>query len=122
MARGKVYKSSIPCLAMAIDIPVALDDLARIIAKIKELLEWARLEQQEARPEVPPSFRLSNHADEDLRLQCGLFVSKDLALRLILNTPSPSTPAADKAQWQRELHHLEEEVRALGLAERFISP
>ena len=107
---------------MATDVAAAFCSLAEIVARIKELREWQKLEQQEARPEVPPSFRISTDTDEDLRQCYNLFLSKDLELRRLLNSHTALMPVAGRSSWQERLHDLEEQVRGLGLAERFISP
>ena len=106
---------------MISDVPAALSALSEIVRRLKALREWQKLEQQEARPDISPSFRVMTDTDENLRLQCGLFTGKAFALRGILNSCRLAN-ATDRVRWQQELHHLEEEVRGLGLAERFISP
>jgi len=105
---------------MTISISVALQELGQVVAKVKELSEWARLEREEARPDIPPSFRMLTDTDEDLRFQLGLFVAKDLELRRLLNCIS--TPIAGRTHWRQTLNHLEEQAREMGLSERFIRP
>jgi hypothetical protein len=107
-------------MAMVIDICAALSELGQIVAKVKQLSEWARLEREEARPDMPPSFRVLTDTDEDLHFQLGLFMTKDLEVRRFLN--HISIPEADRTRQQCELHRLEEQVRGLGLGERFIRP
>ena len=107
-------------MAMVIDISAALSELGQIVAKVKQLSEWARLEREEARPDMPPSFRILTDTDDDLRFQLWLFVTKDLEVRRLLNRIS--IPEADRTRQQQELRHLEEQVRGLGPSERFIRP
>ena len=106
---------------MISDVPAALSALSEIVRRLKALREWQKLEQQESRPDIPPSFRVMTDTDESLRLQYGLFTGKAFALRGILDSCRLAN-ATDRVRWQLELYHLEEEVRGLGLAERFISP
>ena len=106
---------------MISDVPAALSALSEIVRRLKALKEWQKLEQQEARPDIPPSFRIMTDTDEDLRFQYGLFLSKASELRRILGNSIPSLSDDDRSRLRRELHHLEEQVGLLGLGERFIS-
>ena len=107
-------------MAMVIDVPKALREIGQIVAKIRELNEWAKLEKEEARPSMPTSFRIQTDTDENLHFQLGLFAAKDLELRALLSRGS--MPAAEAANWQRQLHAVEGQVSGLGFGERFIRP
>lgn len=106
---------------MTFDVSAGLLDLARMVAKLKELKEWQKLEQQEARPDLPPSFRPCNHVEEELRIQHAAFISTAMNLREALANPALTTSLEQRERWQRRLRHLECEVQVLGLTERFIS-
>lgn len=106
---------------MTFDVTAGLLDLARMVAKLKDLKEWQKLEQQEARPDLPPSFRLCNHVEEELRLQHSAFLGLSMDLQEALNDSTLVTSPEQRARWQRRLRQLEQEVQALGLTARFIS-
>ena len=103
------------------NIPAGLRDLAKILEKLKTLHEWAKLAKQEARPDVPPSFRLGNHLAEDIRIQYTAFVSTALDIREALNNPATSASPEQHRRWQRRLRQLEREAQLLDLTERFIT-
>ena len=106
---------------MTFNVTAGLLDLARMVAKLKQFKEWQKLEQQEARPDLPPSFRISNHVEEELQLQYSAFLSLSMDLQEALNDSSFVTSAEQRARWQRRLRQLEQEVQILGLTARFIS-
>jgi hypothetical protein len=106
---------------MTFDITAGLLGLAQIVRKLKELTEWEQLERQESRLDLPPSFRLSNHVEEELRIQHAAFISAAMNLHEALANPALTTSLEQRERWQRRLRQLEREVQALGLTERFIS-
>jgi hypothetical protein len=106
---------------MAFDFTAGLLGLAQIVQKLKELTEWEKLERQEARLDLPPSFRLSNHVEEELRIRHAAFISTAMSLHEALANPAPTTSLEQRERWQRRLRQVEREVQVLGLTERFIS-
>ena len=109
-------------LVMEIDIPAALQELKELAEKLKALREWARLAEEEARPEIPPSFQLSNNLEEDARPVYAAFVSKAFSTRCALNDPNLTITPAQKQEWQNMLDELQRQVRILHSTETFIRP
>ena len=107
---------------MSADIPAMLQELARLLEKLKELLEWAKLAEQEARPEVPPSFQLNSHVEEETRPVYAAFVSKALSTRIALNDPNLTVTPAQKQEWQNMLDRLQGQVHSMRSTETFITP
>jgi hypothetical protein len=54
-------------------IEVGLRELRASIKRMGELLEWKKLKEQEDRSDVPPSFRLQDHLESDIKLEEGAF-------------------------------------------------
>ena len=107
---------------METDIPAALHELKELAEKLKVLGEWGKLAEEEARPEIPPSFQLGNNLEEDSRPVYAAFVSKALSLRIVLNDPNFVVAPAQKNKWQIMLDRLQRQVRCLHLTESFIRP
>ena len=105
---------------MAVNIPAALRQLATTLEKLKELAEWDKLEKQEFRLEIPPSFQPSDHLAEEIRSQYSLFIATVLELQEILNKLAMDVPPGQLAKWRRRLRELESQVNQLELGERFI--
>ena len=109
-------------LVMETDIPAVLQELKELAEKLKALREWVRLDEEEVRPELPPSFQLRSNLEEDVRPVYAAFVSKALSLRIALNDPSFVVAPAQKNEWQIMLDGLQRQVRCLHLTESFIRP
>ena len=107
---------------METDIPEALQELKELAVKLKTLREWAKLAEEEARSELPPSFQLSNNPEKDARPVYAAFVSKALGVRIALNDPNYDVTPADKREWHNMLDRLQRQVRVLHLVESFIKP
>ena len=109
-------------LIMSADIPATLQELTELLEKLSELREWSKLAEQEARPEVPPSFRLNNHIEEDARTAYAAFVSKALSTRIALNDPNLTVTPAQKQEWHNMLDRMQRQVRIIHSTESFIKP
>ena len=109
-------------LVMETDIPATLQELEEIAEELKALREWAKLAEEEARPEIPPSFQISNHLEEDTRPVYAAFASKALSVQIALNDPNVAVTPADKQEWHNVLERLQRQVRVLHLTESFIKP
>lgn len=107
---------------MASRIPTALRELSAILRKLRELEEWAKLERQERRPHEPPSFQPRDHLAEDLRIQYTAFISLAMDIQEALNQPGVEASPRQQRRWQRRLRELEDQLRTLGVTERFIKP
>ena len=109
-------------LVMETDIPAALQELKTMAEKLKALREWAKLAEDEARPNLPPSFQLGSNLGEDARPLYAAFVGKALSVQITLNAPNLAVSPADKEKWQNMLDHLRKQIRLLHLTESFIKP
>ena len=98
----------------------ALDALTETVDKLGELQEWHALEQEELRPNVPPSFRLSSHTREDALSAYSAFVAGALAIQETLNDPYLTVSPAEKRQWRKRLDGLQAHVHCIANSERFI--
>ena len=54
-------------------IEAALRDLRASIKKMRELLEWKKLREQEERSDTPPSFRFQDRLEADMKIEEGVF-------------------------------------------------
>ena len=102
-------------LVMETDIPEALQELKTMAEKLKALREWAKLAEEEARPNLPPSFQLGSNLGEDTRPLYAAFVGKALSVQTTLNEPNFSVTPADKRKWQNMLDTLQGQIRLLHL-------
>lgn len=107
---------------MASRIPTALRELSAILRKLRELGEWAKLEQQERRPHEPPSFQPRSHLAEDFRIQYTAFISLAMDIQEALNHPGLEASQRERRRWRRRLRELEDQLHTLDVAERFINP
>jgi len=106
---------------MVSNIPAALRELGAILRQLKTLNEWAKLERQEAKPHVPPSFRVSNHVDRDIRVQYAAFVSTGMDIRQELGNPAIVISSQQRNRWERRLRELELELQQLYLPAKLIN-
>ena len=109
-------------LVMETDIPADLQELKELAEKLKASREWAKLDEEEARPDIPPSFQLSNHLEDDARQLYAAFASKALSVQIALNDPNFAVTPDDKQEWHNSLERLQRQVRPLHLTESFIRP
>jgi hypothetical protein len=86
---------------------------------LAELREWQALADSEARPDVPPAFRINHHFDEDARDLYFQFLQLNATVHAVLAREVTAAPTQDTRQLCRELVELENRVRRLG--ERFIN-
>jgi hypothetical protein len=106
---------------MTFDIPTGLRDLARKVEKIRELEEWEKLDRQQARFDLPPSFQPSNHSDEELRHERDAFLSLAMNLERILNSPLPAVSPSQRELWQSQFRELKRQVDLPLSTTRFIN-
>ena len=107
---------------MTTDVPAGLSALAETVEELESLQEWAKLEQQERKPGVPPSFQLSNHLDEDLRTHQAAFVATVFDIQEALNSPTLVASYKQKQQWRRRLEQLQQRARLTHGTESLIRP
>jgi hypothetical protein len=104
-----------------VNIEAGIKSLSACLREMKSLLAWAELEKTEDARGTPPSFRIDNHIEEDLRATCGFFLKRAIELHEILNGKgAPFVSLAGRANWKRRLHQVEAEFRRLDLGQRFI--
>ena len=105
---------------MAFNIPAALKELADTLKKLKELDEWAKLARQEENPQVPPSFRIDNHVDSDIRLQYAVFIATVMDIQDVLNNPALGIPQNHRTRWKNRLLEFQEQAQKLDIINSFI--
>jgi hypothetical protein len=106
-----------------VNVEAVLRGLSQSVRQIRALLAWQELERSESKPGQPPSFRIDNHVEEDLRNEYGFFVKMALDLAEFLERTGPGTGAEDEGQrlrWKERLSRLEEEVRKLEVGAKLI--
>lgn len=72
-------------------------------------MEWQKLKGQEKKSRTPPSFRIEDHLEADIKIEEGFFLKTAWDVRALLSRRSDPTT---KRQRQR-LEKLEEEMREL---------
>jgi len=94
---------------MADQIEVGLRELRASIKRMGELLEWKKLREQEDKRDVPPSFRLQDRLEADMKIEEGAFWKTVFEIQDVLGETDDAT-----AKRQRErMAKLEEEMRKL---------
>jgi len=102
-----------------INIEAGIKSLAASLREIQSLLAWAELERTEYTPGIPPSFRIDNHIEEDLRAACGFFLKTAMDLHEILNgKDAASVELAQRARWRDGLLRIEAQFRRLNTGAR----
>ena len=91
-------------------IEAGLRELRASIKRMKELLEWKKLKEQEERGRrTPPSFRFQDRLEADMRIEEGVFWKTVFEIQDVLGERDDST--AKKAR--ERMVKLEEEMREL---------
>jgi hypothetical protein len=107
---------------MANEFDTAFAQLRRTADKLAELVVWQELDDEHARRNVPPGFRVNHHLQEDARSLYGLFLLMDQLLRQALSRPDHTHDWEFKTHWRKTLTDIEDRVRKLRIPERFINP
>ena len=105
------------------DITEGLSDLAQRLSRVKELLEWQRLIEQEQPRQIGGvmGFKLHDSEQHEIAIAYGSFVSLALDLQEVIDFVSSDSPLKDCRRWQRQLHGLVEECQRLSIPDRFIN-
>jgi hypothetical protein len=82
-------------------IGVGLRELRASIKRMKELLQWQRLQRQEEKKDVPPSFRMQDRLEADIKIEEGLFWKTVSDILLVIGERDDAT--ATKARQQGAL-------------------
>jgi hypothetical protein len=104
---------------MTTDFASAMAELRRSANRLAELVVWKELDEEYARPHLPPAFCINHHFNEDARYLYGLFLQRDQSFRMWLSQPDPASDPADISRWRRRLLEVEDRVRRLHITERF---
>jgi hypothetical protein len=94
---------------MTDQIEIGLRELRPSIKRMGELLKWKKLKAQEERSDVPPSFRLQDRLEADIKMEEGVFWKSVFEIQDVL---AESDDATAKRQRER-MAKLEEEMRKL---------
>jgi len=94
-------------------IEVGLGELRASIKRMGELLEWEKLKSQEERSDVPPSFRLQDRLEADMKIEEGVFWKSVFEIQDALG--ERKDPTAKKAR--ERMARLESEMRELATRE-----
>ena len=113
-------------MAVRIDIPGALRQLAAIRNRILELIEWDKLAQHELRPHEPPAFQLQTglreQLREDVRSMHVSFISLASDIHEVLKRPDLACGFEDREAWRSRLERMDQEVATLDLNNMCKSP
>jgi hypothetical protein len=90
-------------------IEVGLRELRASIKRMGELLEWRKLQEQEERSDVPPSFRLQDRVEADIKIEEGVFWKMVFEIQDVLGEGDDAT--AKKAR--ERMARLEREMREM---------
>jgi len=90
-------------------IEVGLRELRASIKRMGELLEWQKLQRQEERSDVPPSFRLQDRLEADIKIEEGAFWKTVFEIQDVLGKRDDATAKRHRQRMAK----LEEEMRGL---------
>lgn len=94
------------------DLQAGLRSLQDSLRRMQALLAWSQLKQHEARLGEPPSFRMYDPTETDLRNEYSRFLSTFTEMHAVLHAHSASIPAL-RETLQRKLAELEQEAHQL---------
>lgn len=115
----KAYKGRWLILEMEhIDLQAGVRSLNESLRRMKALLAWSQLKQQEAKPGEPPSFQVYDPTATDLRNEYSHFLSTSIQIRGALCERSASIPVPVGETLQKKLAMLEREAHQLNLHRR----
>lgn len=114
------YSRAAFCEVMNIDLDAALADLQKLVDRIAELIQWAKLARRERRPFTPPSFQLQHHVVEDIDglINSGWYLDREI--REALARPDLAASPEQRRRWTRRLEQLERSVTTLTRTARYI--
>ena len=91
-------------------IEAGLRELRASIKRMKDLLEWKKLKQQEEKGRrTPPSFRFQDRLEADMRIEEGVFWKTVSDILLVLGERNDETATKTRQRMAK----LEEEMREL---------
>jgi uncharacterized protein YceH (UPF0502 family) len=101
-----------------IDLQAGLRSLNASLRRMRDLLAWGQLKQQEARRGEPPSFQIYDPTATDLRNEYSHFLSTSIQIHGALHEHRAAVPAPVHETLQRRLAELEQEAHQLNLHQR----
>ena len=101
-----------------VDLQAGLRSLHASLGRMRDLLAWGQLKQQEARPGEPPSFQIYDPTADDMRNEYLFFLFTASRMHGILHEHRASIPAPVRATLQRKLTKVGQEVHQLNLHRR----
>jgi len=96
-----------------------------LLNRIRELIEWQKLIDQEHVPGTPPGF--DPHTSLHRQLCCDahqmhdLFLYEVTLMHEVLDRHELACTTDERRQWNRRLQALENELRSLQVTQRFIN-
>jgi hypothetical protein len=100
------------------DLQAGVRSLNESLRRMKALLAWGQLKQQETRPGEPPSFQVYDPTATDLRNEYSHFLSTSVQIHGALCERSASIPVPLRETLQKKLAELEQEAHQLNLRRR----
>ena len=101
------------------DLQRELHNLYESFRRIKALAAWERLKRAEAQPHRIWAFQMHDPASDDLKNEYTFFTAGLVRLRSILNDHIPNISEEIREDIRRQLAHLQRQIYALGLPDRF---
>ena len=101
------------------DLQRELHNLFESFRRIKALAAWERLKRSETQPHQIWAFQMHDPASDDLKNEYTFFTAGLARLRSILNDHFLTVSEELREAARRQLAHLQRQVYALDLPERF---
>jgi len=101
------------------DLQRELHNLYESLRRIKALVAWERLKHAETQPHRIWMFQMHDPASDDLKNEYTFFIAGLSRLRSVLNDHFFNVSEELREAIRRQLAHLQQQVYALGLPERF---
>ena len=106
-----------------LNLEVRFQKLEESMHKIKSLLAWKQLKQEESLPGQPAAFVPYDPTEEDLRNEYTFFLVRVQELRYILNHEEIIPLAKSKREnYKRQLAKIENQVKFLQVTETLKNP
>lgn len=105
---------------MHIDIPAILRNLAQLVDRMAEVVEWRRLRMQERSLTFPTSFDLADHLDEEMLDLQMAFSAAAHNLRDALDRPDLAASGEEVIRWKKQLEQLEARASQIALTDKLI--
>ena len=101
-----------------IDLEAGLRSLRQSLNQIKAFLAWEQLKQAEAKPGIPPAFKIYDPTETDLRNEYSLFLSTSVQIHSILDDSTVDIPEEKREAIRRQLAKTEQQAHSLNLHHR----